>query len=55
MLASHCWKYHLLLRAVCFPGENLLKKTDFSFVSNYQLELSSGLAMGACDHFFFQL
>ena len=42
----------LLSRGVCFSSETPLEETKFSFVSGYQLELVSGLGMGACIHFF---
>lgn len=34
----------------CIPIEIPLKKTNFSFASGYQLEIASGLGMGAGVH-----
>lgn len=42
------------LRVVYFPSESTLDKQKFSFVSGYQLEIASGLDVGAYIHFCFQ-
>lgn len=51
-MAIYCWTYSLSLRVVCFPDETPLEKIKFSFEDGYQLEISSGLGMGTCAHFF---
>ena len=47
VLAIYCWAWSLPLRVICTPSETPLEKTKFSFVSNCQLEMASGLGMGA--------
>lgn len=45
------WAQRLLLSMVCIPSETPLEKNNISFVSDVQLEIASGLGMGACDYF----
>lgn len=49
--ALYSWAWSLLLRSVCIPNESALEKTNFSFVSNYQLATASVLGMGTCVYF----
>lgn len=42
VLAIHCWTLGLPLRMFCNPRETVLKRTNFSFVSGFQLEIDSG-------------
>lgn len=45
----------LVLRVGCLPSKRLLVKNKLSFVSSYQLVIASGLRMGACIHFLFNV
>ena len=36
----------------CFPSETPLEETKVSFASGYQLEITSGLGMRSCIHFY---
>jgi hypothetical protein len=55
LLAIHCWARSLPFRVFVSRSETPLDKTKFSFASCYQLEIASGLGMGACVHFSFQM
>lgn len=49
---SACWACSIHLRVICIiPRETLMKEINFSFVSDYQLEISSRLRMWAFVHF----
>lgn len=45
-LALFCWAWGLPLNMICIPSETPLWKTNFSFVSRYQLKTAFGLGMG---------
>lgn len=47
LLVIYCWVWGLALRVICIPGEILLEKMSFSFVSSYQLEILTELRMRA--------
>lgn len=50
MLLCSCFVGHLLLGmgTALKPSDTTLEKTNFSSVSGSQLEITSGLGMGAC-------
>lgn len=50
-LVIYCLARDLLLSEVCIPSETSLKKTEFSSVNSYQLEISSRLGIATCVHF----
>ena len=50
-----CWPFTVghggvSLRVVCIPNDILLGEISFSFVNMCQLEIASGLGLGACAH-----
>lgn len=45
----------LLLRVDCLTSQSPMEKSKFSFANGYQLEIASGLHMGASAHISFQL
>lgn len=53
VLTVNCWAWDLAIRLVCILSETPLEKTNFSFVSNYQLDIASVLRMEAYVYFFY--
>lgn len=51
LLDNDFWECSLHL-TIYLPSENPLEVTKYSFVSDYQLEITFGLAMEACVYFF---
>lgn len=49
----YCLARRLAVQVDSFPGETLWEKINFSLASGYQLEIVSGLCMGACVSFSF--
>lgn len=51
MLSIYCLPWGLSLSVICISSKIPLKKTNFYFANNFQLEISSWLVMGICVHF----
>jgi Na+-transporting methylmalonyl-CoA/oxaloacetate decarboxylase gamma subunit len=55
LLATYFWGMGPILRVVCFPSETPWEKTKFSFAHGFQLNIASGLGIGADIYFSLQL